>query len=69
MRSHSGSPHARASRFAVGDNQVRCPVKGGSVDIEICYMCAAFEDLVQDGDSAWVYCRGSTPTRDLVTFV
>lgn len=50
QRRPSGDSHV------VEGGHVWCPVRHADVNIERCFMCGAFEDLVEEDGSTFLYC-------------
>lgn len=41
----------------VDNGRVRCPARGGDVDVDLCFGCPAFRDLVTKEGSTYLDCR------------
>jgi hypothetical protein len=47
----------RGDAHRVTKEVVGCPVRRRDVELDVCFMCAAFQDLVSDNDEKLIYCR------------
>lgn len=50
------------NRHIIDNGNVGCPRRHADVDIEHCFMCSAFEDLVPEDGVTYLICRGA-PVR------
>ena len=59
MRLKRRQHRPRGDCHTVDNGNVGCPVRHVDVDIDCCFLCAAFEDLVKHDGLADLYCRPS----------
>jgi hypothetical protein len=53
-------PHRHRQARVVDNGIVSCSRSTNDVDIDRCYFCPAFEDLVEEGSVSYLTCRPAT---------